>query len=180
MLSFPLSVAFVGNFLPDWGSMPCNGLLTWLKTPESECAIVAWLPAMSDHFKFKNILMGPISIHSEHDSAESWPVTHMMKCFCAQRWVCAVEDRRVNYNNDCRKCAIRRGVKIYLINFTEDEISHRLMVVLTVCFNLTKWKSTEIPFFSVNWCCFIEEDVDLSIVFGSGRQPSLRQMLEAK
>ncbi|KRZ21411.1 hypothetical protein T4C_9662 [Trichinella pseudospiralis] len=77
-------------------------------------------------------------------------------------------------------CAIRRGVKIYLINFTEDEISHRLMVVLTVCFNLTKWKSTEIPFFSVNWCCFIEEDVDLSIVFGSGRQPSLRQVLEAK
>ncbi|KRX89383.1 hypothetical protein T4E_11085, partial [Trichinella pseudospiralis] len=50
-----------------------------------------------------------------------------------------------------------------------------LMVVLTVCFNLTKWKSTEIPFFSVNWCCFIEEDVDLSIVFDSGRQPSLRQ-----
>ncbi|KRY80404.1 hypothetical protein T4D_13590 [Trichinella pseudospiralis] len=52
------------------------------------------------------------------------------------------------------------------------------MVVLTVCFNLTKWKSTEIPFFSVNWCCFIEEDVDLSIVFDSGRQPSLRQVLE--
>ncbi|KRY96480.1 hypothetical protein T4C_6284, partial [Trichinella pseudospiralis] len=24
MLSFPLSVAFVGNFLPDWGSMPCK------------------------------------------------------------------------------------------------------------------------------------------------------------
>ncbi|KRY65598.1 hypothetical protein T4A_7314 [Trichinella pseudospiralis] len=23
-LSFPLSVAFVGNFLPDWGSMPCK------------------------------------------------------------------------------------------------------------------------------------------------------------
>ncbi|KRY83021.1 hypothetical protein T4D_7425 [Trichinella pseudospiralis] len=53
------------------------------------------------------------------------------------------------------------------------------MLVLTVCFNLTKWKSTEIPFISVNWCCFIEEDVDLSIVFDSGRQPSLRQVLEA-
>ncbi|KRZ01752.1 hypothetical protein T4B_4657 [Trichinella pseudospiralis] len=58
--------------------------LTFLKLSESECAIAARLPAMPDDFKFKNILMSPIAIYSEHDAAKSWPVTHMMKSFCAQ------------------------------------------------------------------------------------------------
>ncbi|KRZ24065.1 hypothetical protein T4C_9836 [Trichinella pseudospiralis] len=67
-------------------------------------------------------------------------------------------------------CAIQRSVRIYFINFTEDAIRHPLMLALSVCFNLTNWKSTEISFFSVN--------TDLSIVFDIGRQPSLRQELD--
>ncbi|KRZ02359.1 hypothetical protein T4B_4267 [Trichinella pseudospiralis] len=56
-----------------------RGLLTFLKSSESECAIAARLPAMFDDFEFKNILMRSISIHSvsspssgENDSELIW------------------------------------------------------------------------------------------------------------
>ncbi|KRZ76074.1 hypothetical protein T10_1960, partial [Trichinella papuae] len=51
-------------------------------------------------------------------------------------------------------------------------------LVLPICFNLTNWKLPEMSFISVNKRCFIEENVDLSIVYARGRKPSLRQVLE--